>query len=145
MRLILAVFLSVAAAACAHATVPNDSRADAFTGAVSGVIILPDSTAADSACTQISVYATAIDDKGAVLRVGRSFVHQGHGRCSYEVNDLPPGMALTVHVDAPAGMTCGNGASLAFAAQTQESFSVQDNEGKMRDFHPQCSSAASSG
>ena len=42
MRLALTAFCSVALAACSHATVPNDSRADAFTGAVSGVIVLPD-------------------------------------------------------------------------------------------------------
>jgi hypothetical protein len=144
MRLISAVFCSVAMAACAHATVPNDTRADAFTGAVTGVIVLPDSTASDSACTQISVYATTVDDKGANLRVGRAFVHQGRGRCSYEITDLPPGMALIVHVDAPAGMTCGNGTSLAFSAQDQEAFSVKNDEGRMRDFHPQCSASTSS-
>ncbi len=144
MRLILAVLCSVAMAACAHTTVPNDNRADAFTGAVSGVIVLPDSTATDSACTQISVYATTTDDKGGTLRVGRSFVHQGRGRCSYEITDLPPEIALMVHVDAPAGMTCGNGASLAFAAQTEEPVSLKDNEGRMRDFRAQCTTSTSS-
>jgi hypothetical protein len=144
MRLVLTLLCAVALAACAHATVPNDQRADAFTGAVSGVIVLPDASAGDLACTQIAVYATTTDEKGGALRVGRPSVHQGQGRCSYEINDLPPGMPLMVHVDAPAGVRCGNGASLAFAAQSQESFSVKDNEGQTRDFRPQCSTATSS-
>jgi hypothetical protein len=144
MRPVLAVLCSVAMVACAHGTVPNDTRADAFTGAVSGVVALPDSIASDSVCTQIAVYATTVDDKGGALRVGRSAVHQGRGRCSYEITDLPPGVALTVHVDTPSGMTCGNGTSLAFAADNQESFSLKDNEGRTRDFRPQCSAATSS-
>jgi hypothetical protein len=143
MRLTLAVLSSLALGACATATVPNDTRADAFTGAVTGVIALPES-AGDSACTQIAVYATAADDKGAVLRVGRAAVHQGRGRCSYEITDLPPDFAITVHVDAPEGMRCGNGASLAFAAQVQEAFSLKDHQGRTRDFHAQCSTATSS-
>jgi hypothetical protein len=144
MRPVLAVLSSFALAACSHATVPNDTRADAFTGSVSGVILLPDSSAGDATCAQIAVYATATDEKGATLRVGRSFVHQGRGRCSYEINDLPPGLALLVHVDAPAGMTCGNGASVAFAAQNQDAFSLKNDEGRTRDFRPQCNATTSS-
>jgi hypothetical protein len=144
MRPVLAVLCSFAMAACGHATVPNDTRADAFTGSVSGVIMLPDAAPGDTTCSQVAVYATVVDDKGGTLRVGRSFVHQGRGRCSYEINDLPPGMALTVHVDAPAGMTCGNGASLAFSAQNQEPFSLKNDEGRTRDFRAQCSAATSS-
>jgi hypothetical protein len=143
MRLALTAFCSVALAACSHATVPNDSRADAFTGAVSGVIILPDAGANSINCTQLNVFATTVDDKGATLRVGRPAVHQGQGRCSYEISDLPPAMALTIHVEAADGARCGNGASLAFAAQNQETIQVQDNEGRMQDFRPQCNATTS--
>jgi hypothetical protein len=143
MRLALTAFLAVALAACSHATVPNDSRADAFTGAVTGVITLPDAGANGPNCTQLNVFATAIDETGATLRVGRPSVHQGQGRCSYEITNLPPAMALTVHVEAPEGVRCGNGASLAFAAQNQEAISVKDNEGRMQDFRPQCSTTTS--
>jgi hypothetical protein len=143
MRLALTAFCSVALGACSHATVPNDSRADAFTGAVSGVIVLPDAGANSLNCTQLSVFATTIDEKGATLRVGRPAVHQGQGRCSYEISDLPPAMALTIHVEAPDGVRCGNGASLAFAAQNQEAIMVKDNEGRMQDFRPQCSTTTS--
>jgi hypothetical protein len=143
MRLILTAFCSLAVAACSHATVPNDSRADAFTGAVSGVITLPDSGTSDLSCTQISVFATTVDEKGNTLRVGRPSVHQGQGHCSYEISDLPPDMTLTVHVDPPAGMRCGNGAALAFSAQNQEGISLKDNQGRMQDFRPQCSATTS--
>jgi hypothetical protein len=143
MRLALTAFCSVALAACSHATVPNDSRADAFTGAVSGVIVLPDASANSVNCTQLNVFATTVDDKGATLRVGRPAVHQGQGRCSYEISDLPPAMALTIHVEAPDGVRCGNGASLAFAAQNQETIQVKDNEGRMQDFHAQCNATTS--
>jgi len=142
MRPVLTFLCAVALAACAHATVPNDQRSDAFTGAVSGVIVLPDSS--DVACTQISVYATTTDEKGGELRVGRPAVHQGQGRCSYQIDDLPPGTPLMVHVDVPAGVKCGNGASLAFATQNQESFSVKDNEGRTRDYRAQCNATTSS-
>jgi hypothetical protein len=145
MRLVFTALCSVALGACSHATVPNDTRADAFTGAVTGVIVLPDSGANGLSCSQIDVFATTTDEKGATLRVGRPSVHQGQGRCSYEITDLPPAMALIVHVEAPAGVRCGNGASLAFSAQNQEAVSLKDsNEGQMRDFHPQCSATTSS-
>jgi hypothetical protein len=144
MRPVLTLLSAMALAACSHATVPNDQRADAFTGAVSGVIVLPDSSAGDVSCTQINVYATTTDEKGGELRVGRPAVHQGQGRCSYQIDDLPPGLPLMVHVEAPTGVKCGNGASLAFAAQSQDTISVKDNEGRTRDFRPQCSAATSS-
>jgi hypothetical protein len=143
MRLALTAFCSVALAACSHATVPNDSRADAFTGAVSGVIMLPDAGANNLNCTQLNVFATTVDDKGTTLKVGRPAVHQGQGRCSYEISDLPPAMALTIHVEGPEGVKCGNGTSLAFAAQNQEAITVKDNEGRMQDFRPQCSTTTS--
>ncbi len=143
MRLALTALCSVALAACSHATVPNDTRADAFTGAVSGVIVLPDDGTNSVNCTQLNVFATTVDDKGATLRVGRPSVHQGQGRCSYEISDLPPAMALTIHVEPPEGVRCGNGASLAFAGQSQEAILVKDNEGKMQDFRAQCSATTS--
>jgi hypothetical protein len=143
MRLALTAFCSLALAACSHATVPNDSRADAFTGAVSGVIVLPDNGANGLSCTQLNVFATTVDEKGATLHVGRPSVHQGQGRCSYEISNLPPSMALTIHVEPPEGVRCGNGASLAFAGQNQEAIQVNDNEGRMQDFRPQCSAATS--
>jgi hypothetical protein len=143
MRLVLTAVCSLALAACSHATVPNDSRADAFTGAVSGVITLPDSGANALSCTQITVFATTVDEKGTTLRVGRPAVHQGQGHCSYQITDLPPAMALTVHVEAPSGVLCGNGAALAFAPQNQEAISLKDDEGRMQDFRPQCSAATS--
>lgn len=143
MRLVLTAICSVAVAACSHATVPNDSRADAFTGAVSGVITLPDSGTNNLSCTQISVFATTVDEQGNTLRVGRPAVHQGQGHCSYEITNLPPAMALTVHVEPPDGVRCGNGAVLAFSTQSQEVISVNDHEGRMRDFRPQCSATTS--
>jgi hypothetical protein len=143
MRLVLTALCSIGLAACSHATVPNDSRADAFNGAVSGVIVLPDSGANALDCTQIAVFATATDDKGATVRVGRPSVHQGQGRCSYQITDLPPALALTIHVDPPTGVRCGNGASLAFSSQTQDTISLKDDEAGLRDFHPQCSATTS--
>lgn len=143
MRFVLTAICSVVVAACSHATVPNDTRADAFTGAVSGVITLPDSGTNNLSCTEISVYATIVDEKGTTVRVGRPAVHQGQGHCSYEITDLPPGMVLTVHVEPPDGVRCGNGAVLAFATQNQEAISVNDHEGRMRDFRAQCSATTS--
>jgi hypothetical protein len=144
MRSVLATFCLIGAAACSHATVPNDSRADAFNGAVSGVILLPDSGASGLNCDQLSVFATAPDDKGATLRVGRPSVHQGQGRCSYQISDLPPALPLTIHVEPAAGVRCGNGASLAFAVQSQEpTVSLKDDEGQLRDFRPQCNATTS--
>jgi len=143
MRLALTALCSLALAACSHATVPNDSRADAFTGAVSGVIVLPDNGTNGLSCTQLNVFATTVDEKGATLHVGRPSVHQGQGRCSYEISNLPPAMALTIHVEPPEGVRCGNGTSLAFAAQNQEAIQVNDNEGRMQDFRPQCSTTTS--
>jgi hypothetical protein len=144
MRLVLTALCLMGVAACSHATVPNDSRADAFNGAVSGVIVLPDSGANALDCTQIAVFATTTDDKGATVRVGRPAVHQGQGRCSYQITDLPPAIALTLHVEPPSGVRCGNGASLAFASQSQETISLKDDEAGLRDFRPQCSAATSS-
>ena len=144
MRYLLPILCSVAVAACAHNTVPNDNRSDAFTGSVTGVIVLPDAAASATDCTQVAVYATTPDDKGAVLKVGRASVHQGSGRCSYSITDLPPGMTLTLHVEPSSGMTCGNGATLAFAAQSGASFSLKDDEARTRDFRPQCGTATSS-
>ena len=145
MRLVLVVLCSLAVAACAHSTAPTDLGSDALSGSVSGVIVLPDSSATDSVCTQVVVYATTANDSGGVLRVGRPSVHQGRGRCSYEIANLPPGKSLTIHVEPPAGMTCGNGASLAFATQNADAFSLKDDEARTRDFRPQCSSSTSSG
>ena len=143
MRRGLAAFGLIGVAACAHATVPNDSRADAFNGAVSGVIILPDSGANALSCTQLSVFATTIDEQGTTLRLGRPAVHQGQGRCSYEITDLPPAVPFTIHVEPASGVRCGNGAALAFAAQGQETISLKEDEGRMQDFHSQCSAATS--
>jgi hypothetical protein len=144
MRLLSVVLFSLALGACAHGTTPNDLGSEALSGYVTGVIVLPDATANGASCTQIDVYATTTDSSGAVVRVGRPSIHQGNGRCSYQIANLPPGVALTVHVQPPTGMTCGNGASLAFTTQSADAFALKDDEGRTRDFNPRCSTSTSS-
>ena len=129
-------------AACAHSTTTSDLGSESLSGSVSGVITLPDANANN--CTQLAVYATATDDKGAVVRVGRPSVHQGTGRCSYQISNLPPDLQLNVHVEPPAGMTCGNGTTLAFAATSADSFTLKSDEIRTRDFSAQCSGTATS-
>jgi hypothetical protein len=144
MRLALAILSTVAVAGCAHSTVPSDTLTDTFTGSVSGVIVLPDSSGSNSNCTQLAVYATTPDGKGGTERVGRPSVHQGQGRCSYEISNLPADVTLSIQVEPAAGMTCGNGASLAFATQNHEPFSLKDNTAVTRDFRAQCNASTSS-
>jgi len=105
---------------------------------------LPDATAGDDACTQLSVYATTTDDKGQTARVGRAAVHRASGHCSYTIAELPPAMPITIHIEAAAGMKCGNGATAAFASQGHQAFSLKDDQFVTRDFQPQCSTTTSS-
>jgi hypothetical protein len=145
MRFAFAILSTIAVAACTHSTVPSDTLTDTFTGAVSGVIVLPDSSGGNSDCTQLAVYATAPDEKGGAQRVGRPSIHQGHqGRCSYDISNLPADVTLTIHVEPAAGLKCGNGAAVAFATQNQESFSLKDNTAVTRDFRAQCNATTSS-
>jgi hypothetical protein len=144
MRLTIAVFFTLAMAGCAHSSVPNDTLTDTFTGSVSGVVVLPDSAGSNADCTQVAVFATTPDEKGGALRVGRPSVHSGHGRCSYEISNLPADVALSIHVEPTAGLTCGNGAPVAFASQNQEPLSLKENTSVMRDFRAQCNATTSS-
>jgi len=143
MRSTLFLLCSLGLAACSHGSVENGFNG--YTGAVNGVILLPDSEASDaSACTQLSVYATVTDSQGQPQRVGRASVHQGNGRCSYNIGELPPAVSITVHVEPAGGMKCGNGASLAFRTESQTNVSVEDHGLVTRDFQPQCSATTSS-
>jgi hypothetical protein len=143
MRSILLLLASVGVAACSHGSA--DEGFQGYIGTATGVIVLPDGQAGDEACTQLSVYATVTDDKGQVQRVGRANVHRGNGRCSYTVGELPADMPVTLHVEPAGGMKCGNGTSLAFASQAQQSFTLKsDQMGVTRDFQPQCSATTSS-
>ena len=142
MRSTLLFLCTVAMAACSHGSVDNGFNG--FSGTVSGVIGLPDASAGDDACTQLSVYATTTDGKGQTQRVGRPTVHRGTGHCSYTVAELPPAVPITIHVDAPAGMKCGNGATPTFTSQGQQGFSLKDDQFVTRDFQPQCNAATTS-
>lgn len=144
MRLAIAVLSTFAIAGCAHSTVPNETLTDTFTGTVSGVVVLPDSAGSNADCAQLAVYATTPDEKGGALRVGRPSVHQSHGRCSYEISNLPADVPLSIHVEPPAGLSCGNGAPVAFASQNQEPLSLKDNTSVTRDFRAQCNATTSS-
>ncbi|MGO8969808.1 MAG: hypothetical protein ACLQDQ_09585 [Myxococcaceae bacterium] len=142
MRSVLLLLCSAAVAACSHGGVENGFNG--FTGTVTGVVVLPQPNASDdSACTQIAIFATASDEKGQNQRVGRPSVHSQNGRCLYSIGELPPTVAVTVHVEAAAGMKCGNGTSLAFAAEGPETVSLKDDQIVTRDFQPQCSATTS--
>ncbi|MGO9829145.1 MAG: hypothetical protein ACLPJH_03325 [Myxococcaceae bacterium] len=139
MRSILLFLCAAGVAACSHGGVENGFNG--FTGTVTGVVVLPQSD--DSACNQLAIFATAADDKGQTQRVGRAAVHSESGRCLYSIGELPPAVAVTVHVEAAPGMKCGNGASLAFAPQGPETVSLKDDQIVTRDFQPQCSATTS--
>ncbi len=142
MRSILLFLCAAGVAACSHGGVENGFNG--FTGTVTGVVVLPQANGIDdSACTQLAIFATAADDKGQTQRVGRAAVHSESGRCLYSIGELPPTVAVTVHVEASAGMKCGNGASLAFASQGPETVSLKDDQIVTRDFQPQCSATTS--
>jgi hypothetical protein len=145
MRLTLLAVASLTAAACATGgTVPDERLTDTFTGTVNGVIVLAQ-PAGSGSCSELAVYATATGEQGATpARVGRAAVHQGSGRCSYEITNLPPNVNIDLHVDPAAGMACSDGSLLTFAPSTGSSFTINDHTSITRDFRGQCSAGHSS-
>jgi hypothetical protein len=124
---------------------PDDRLGDTYTGSVTGIVVLPSSAVASSACASLDVYVTADDGKGdASVRIGRRAVHRGEGRCSYEITHLPSSISLDVHVDAPRSLICGNTSSLIFATDSDRPFLLRDGEDRTEDFHAQCSAGRSS-
>jgi hypothetical protein len=144
MRLALLALASLTAAACATGSaVPDERLTDTFTGTVNGVIVLAQ-PAGSGSCSELAVYATATSQQGgAPARVGRASVHQGSGRCSYEITHLPPNLNIDLHVDPAAGMTCSDGSLLTFAPSSGSAFTVGDHTSITRDFRGQCSAGHS--
>lgn len=140
MRLALLALASLSVAACATGSaVPDERLTDTFSGTVNGVIVLAQ-PAGGNACSQLAVYATAA---GQAARVGRASVHQGNGRCSYEITNLPANLDIDIHVVPAAGMSCNDGSLLSFAPSIEGAFTIADHTSLTRDFRGQCSAGHS--
>jgi hypothetical protein len=130
---------SLSLAACAgvsSGSAPDERLTQTFNGTVNGVIVLPQKPGVS--CTELTVYATTADGAGAAqAKVGRPSVHEGNGRCSYQIDKLPP-LPIDVHVDPAPGMTCGDGSSLSFGATSVAALTIEAHTSVTRDFRAQC-------
>lgn len=130
---------SLSLAACAGATpgtAPDERLTQTFNGTVNGVIVLPQNPGLS--CGELAVYATTSGGSGgAAAKVGRPTVHEGSGRCSYQIDKLPP-VPIDVHVDPAPGMTCGDGSALSFGATGTAALTIEGHTSVTRDFRAQC-------
>jgi len=139
------VLASLITACAGSAGRPDDRLDDLYTGIVTGVVSLPPGAAGQPVCGNIEVYATTEDSSGnAPARIGRPAVHQGTGHCSYEIQNLPSGTALALHISGPASGLCDAGASLTFVPDGALTFTLAQGQERTENFRIQCSAGQSS-
>jgi hypothetical protein len=125
MRPSLFVLASLITACAGSAARPDDRLDELYTGIVTGLVTLPPSVAGQPVCSSLEVYATSEDSGGnAPVRIGRPAVHQGAGHCSYEIQNLPSGTMLAIHIGGPASALCDAGSSLTFAPEGAVTFTL---------------------
>jgi len=145
MRPSLFVLASLIAACAGSAARPDDRLDELYTGTVTGVVALPPSAAGQPVCGSLEVYATAEDGTGNTpLRIGRPAVHQGAGHCSYEIQNLPSGPQLAIHVSGPANALCQAGSSLTFAPDGALTFTLAQGQERTENFRAECRAGQSS-
>jgi len=126
----------VACASVSPGSAPDERLTQTFNGTVNGVIVLPQKPGLS--CGELTVYATTADGSGnAQAKVGRPSVHEGNGRCSYQIDKLPP-LPIDVHVVPAPGMTCGDGTALSFGATSTAALTIEGHTSVTRDFRAQC-------